>query len=129
MRHIPKVITEEHNFMLMKPIEMEEVEAYAKQMVDDKAPRPNGFTTKFFHACWDWMKEEVWALVEDSRKTCNILKALNATFMVLIPKETGMEDPRKPRPIALCNVIYKIISKVIASRLRPLLPLIISPNP
>ena len=37
-----------------------------------------------------------------------------------------MEDPRKLKPIALCNVIYKIISKVIAKRLHPLLPLIIS---
>ena len=53
MRHIPKVITEEHNFMLMKPIEMEEVEADAKQMVDDKAPGPNGFTTNFLHAYQD----------------------------------------------------------------------------
>ena len=53
MRNIPKVITEEHNFMLMKPIEMEEVEAYAKQMVDDKAPGPDGFTTSFLHAYQD----------------------------------------------------------------------------
>ena len=64
--------------------------------------------------------------MEDLRKTSNILKALNSTFIVLIPKEMGTEDPEKLRPIALCNVIYKIISKVIDNRLRPLLPLIIS---
>ena len=57
-----------------------------------------------------------------------MLKALNATFLALIPKEKGMEDPVKLRPIALCNVIYKIISKVIANRLRPLLPFLISPE-
>ena len=34
--HIPKVITEEHNFMLLKPIEMEKVEEDVKQMVNDK---------------------------------------------------------------------------------------------
>ena len=50
MRHIPKVITEEHNFILMKPIEMEEVEADVKQMIDDKAPGPDGFTTNFLRA-------------------------------------------------------------------------------
>ena len=53
LRHIPKVITEEHNLMLMKPIELEEVEVAVKQMANDKAPGPDGFTTNFFHACWD----------------------------------------------------------------------------
>ena len=84
--HIPKVIMEYHNFMLMKPIEMEEVEATIKKMVDDKALGPDGFTTNLFHACWDWLKEEVWALVKDSRKKGSILKALNVTFLTLIPK-------------------------------------------
>ena len=55
-------------------------------MENDKAPRPDGFTTNFFHPCWYWLKEEEWDLVEDSRKTRNILKALNATFMVRIQK-------------------------------------------
>ena len=35
MQHIPKVIMEEHNFMLLKPIEMEKVEADVKQMAND----------------------------------------------------------------------------------------------
>ena len=97
-------------------------------MANNKAPGLDGFTTNFFHACWDWMKEEVWVLVEDSRKSGSILKALNATFMNLIPKESGTKDIGKLIPIALCNVIYKIITKTISNRLRPLLPLIISPE-
>ena len=72
------------------------------------------------------MKEEVGDLVEDSRKTSNIPKSLNATFLVLITEEIGSEDPKKFKPITLCNVIYKIVSKVITNRLHPLLPLIIS---
>ena len=68
----------------------------------------------------------IWALVEDSRKYGSVLRALNSNFLTLIPKESGTEDPRKLRLIALCNVIYKIISKVIANRLKPPLPLIIS---
>ena len=49
-QHIPKVITEEHNLMLMKPIELEEVEVAVKQMTNDKAPRLDSFTTNLFHA-------------------------------------------------------------------------------
>ena len=56
----------------------------------------------------------------------SVLRALNSNFLALIPKESGTEDPGKLRPIALCNVIYKIITKVIANRLKPILPLIIS---
>ena len=50
-----------------------------------------------------------------------MLKAFNVTFLSLIPKGEGADSPGKFRPIALCNVIYKIISKVIANQLKPLL--------
>eukprot|EP00253_Pinus_taeda_P014942 PITA_14942 len=53
---------------------------------------------------------------------------LNAIFIVLIPKETEPSIPDKYRPITLCNIIYKIVSKIITSRLKLLLPLIISPE-
>ena len=54
-----------------------------------------------------------------------MLRAFNATFLSLIPKETGEDRPDKFKPIALCNVVYKIISKVISNRLKPLLPSLI----
>ena len=64
--------------------------------------------------------------MEDSRRSGTILISLNSTLLTVIPKESRTEDPSKLRPIALCNVIYKIISKVISNHLKPLLPLIIS---
>eukprot|EP00253_Pinus_taeda_P019008 PITA_19008 len=51
---------------------------------------------------------------------------MNATFIALIPKEAQPNTPDKYRLIALCNIIYKIVSKIIASRLKLVLPLIIS---
>jgi hypothetical protein len=70
--------------------------------------------------------EEVWKLIEESRVSGKVLPALNATFLTLIPKEERVTNPKNFRPIVLCNVIYKIISKVIAMRLKPILPFIIS---
>lgn len=69
---------------------------------------------------------EFWEVVEDSRQYSSILKSLNSTFITLIPKEEEANTPSKFRPIALCNFLYKIISKVIANRLKPILPCIIS---
>ena len=55
-------------------------------MAKDKAPGPDGFTTNFFHASWNWLKEEIVGLVKESQKSGSILKALNSTFLALIPK-------------------------------------------
>ena len=64
--------------------------------------------------------------MENSRRSASILKALNATLITLIPKKNEAKTPNHYRPIALCNVVYTIISKVIANRLKPLLPTLIS---
>ena len=55
-----------------------------------------------------------------------ILKVLNTSFTSLIPKQEDAQILDKFRPITLCNVVYKIISKVVANRLKPLLPTLVS---
>lgn len=53
---------------------------------------------------------------------------LNETAIVLIPKKKAPEKMTDLRPIALCKGLYKIISKMVANRLKLLLPAIISPS-
>lgn len=120
------MITEDQNWALRRKISLEEVEEAVRSMPNDKAPGPDGFTINFFKACWHFIKQEVWEVVEDSRQSKTILKSLNSTFIALIPKVEEANTPEKFRPIALCNVLYKIISKVIANRLKTILPGIIS---
>ena len=55
-----------------------------------------------------------------------MLKSLNSTFLDLIPKKEGANQLDQCRPIALCNVVYKIITKLIAERLKPFLGSLIS---
>jgi exonuclease III len=125
-RHIPPLVTSEQNAALTRPITQEEVDQAVKTMPPGKAPGPDGFTTDFFHHCWDLVRKEVWEVVEESRASGVVLPALNATFLTLIPKEERVTNPKQFRPIALCNVIYKIITKVVANRLKPILTHVIS---
>ena len=97
-------------------------------MKEGTSPSLDGFTINFFHHFWEMIKIDVWNIVEQSRLSFCILPALNATFLTLIPKGEGVDSPNKFKPISLCNVVYKIITKVIANRLKPILPSLISPE-
>jgi hypothetical protein len=57
-------------------------------------------------------------LVEESRVKGRVNGAINATFLALIPKSNKPDSFGGYRPIALCNLVYKIISKIIATRIK-----------
>jgi len=120
------LVTEEKNFNLNKPITKEEIDQVVQEMPNGKALGPDGFTVELFKSCWEIVKYDVYGVVEDSRRSTSILKYLNVTMITLIPKENEARTPNCYSPIALCNVVYKIISKVIANILKPLLPTLIS---
>ena len=71
----------------MRHITIEEVDLALHDNPEGKAPGPNDFTSKFFHHCWPMVREEVWEIIEDYRTSGQVLPALNATFLTLIPKE------------------------------------------
>lgn len=58
----------------------------------------------------------------------SVIGEVNHTLLTLIPKVPEPSRPSDFRPIALCNVIYKIVTKVLANRIQPILPSIISKN-
>jgi hypothetical protein len=72
------------------------------------------------------IKDDVVKVVQEFFGARNILKEINSTFLVLIPKSPGTDTLEKFRPINLCNSLYKIFSKVLTSRILKILPLIIS---
>eukprot|EP00253_Pinus_taeda_P035054 PITA_35054 len=123
---IPPLVTEEQNSLLLREFTEQEIEEVIFTMVTDKAPVPDNFTIEFFKACWHVIKADLFNLINNFHRTKRVLPAINATFLTLIPKSDHDDSPNKFRPIALCNVIYKILSKLMANRLKPILPSIIS---
>jgi hypothetical protein len=67
------------------------------------------------------MGNELLEVMEESRRLGKVTGALNATFIALIPKSDKPDSFGGFRPIALCNLIYKIISKIISTRLKTFL--------
>ena len=92
-----------------------------------KAPDPDGLHAGFFQRFWlttgGLVKEEMHSVFKEKK----ILGYLNRTSIVLIPKIQRPETIGNYRPIILCNAMYKIISKIIVGRIRPLLDQLISP--
>ena len=123
---IPQLVSDSMNRDLLRPIMLEELEKVVFGMKKGKAPGPDGFPIEFFQEFWEIIKFDLLEVVQESYQNKQMLKSLNATFLALIPKVDGANSLDQFRPIALCNVTYKIITKLIAERLKPFLATLIS---
>ena len=88
------------------------------QMGTTKAPGPNDMNALFYQKFWHVVGEVVVIVVLDFLNDRIMLPTLNHTNIVLVPKVQNSEKMSDFRSISLCNVIYKIISKVLANRLK-----------
>ena len=88
-----------------------------KQMAPLKAPGPNGMPHLFYQHYWNLVGDGVCQSILTFLNNAFLPEHLNHTFITLIPqKKKGPEYASKYRPISLCNVLYKIFSKVLANR-------------
>ena len=127
-QYINTIINEEMNAKLVANFEALEVHDAIKQMAPIKAPGPNGMPPIFYQSYWDLLGEDVTSSVLHFLNTASLPANLNHTFITLIPKVKNPEFVSEFRSISLCNVLYKIFSKVLANRLKKILPNIIIEN-
>ena len=80
----------------------------------------------FFQKYWHIVGDSVSTAVLSILNSGKLLRKTNLTYISLIPKKKNLEQMSDYRPISLCNVLYKIISKVLANRLKKILPVISS---
>ena len=103
-----------------------EVKQAIKQMALFNAQGPDGMPHLFFQYYWDLIGDDVSHSILHFLNTASLAENLNHTFITLIPKKKNLEFLSNFKPISLCNVFYKIFSKVLANRLKIILPNIIS---
>jgi hypothetical protein len=87
----------------------------------DKILGPDGLLVELFLGCYNFIEEDLLRVVEFSRSTIQTLATFNSTFIALIPNIDNPSRFKSFITISLCNNIYKIISKIIARRLKGIL--------
>jgi hypothetical protein len=121
-------VTTEMNMELCKDFSDEEIGDALFQIGPLKAPGVDGFPARFYQRNWGEIKAEITNAVKLFFATGRIPEGVNDTAIVLIPKNDQPETLKDFRPISLCTVVYKIISKCMVNRLRPILGDIVSAN-
>ena len=111
------------------PITEDEVWQTIQNLPADRGPGPDGYTGRFYKACWHIIKSDFMAAIltlqqGDARK----LWLLNSAYLTLIPKKEEALMPTDFRPISLVHSFAKLVTKILANRLAPLLKDLVPTN-
>ena len=123
---LPCIVSDDMNSKLSQEFMDWKVQAALKQMAPLKAPGSNGMPPLFYQNYWELVGDDVTKTILSYLNSASLPHPLNHTFLTLIPKIKNPITVSDFRPISLCNVLYKIFSKVLANHLKKILPNIIS---
>ncbi|XP_060968619.1 uncharacterized protein LOC115710455 [Cannabis sativa] len=123
---IRPTVSREQNKALLEMVSEEEVRNALFQMHPDKSPGPDGMTPAFYQKHWNIVRADVIHFVREFFNSGQFPESINDTHIVLIPKKKNPSQMGDLRPISLCNVLYKITSKVVANRMKNVLNYAIS---
>ncbi|KAJ0938299.1 putative RNA-directed DNA polymerase [Helianthus annuus] len=103
-----------------------EIKAAVFDCGDDWAPGSDGFNFRFFKRFWNLFEGDFVALMTAFFETGFISPGCGSSFIALVPKRKDPEGLSDYRPISLVGVVNKVISKVLANRLKKVLGSVIS---
>ena len=123
---VDSVVTEEMARSLTCSYTEEEVQADLFQMHPSKSPGLDGMSPFFFQKFWHVVGQDVTVAVLSVLDSGRYLHKMNYTHIVLIPKKKDPQLITEYHPISLGNVVLRIISKVLANWVKPILSKVIS---
>ncbi|XP_019251156.1 PREDICTED: uncharacterized protein LOC109230079 [Nicotiana attenuata] len=112
------VITQQQRIRLCAEVTKKEIYDGLYSIGNDKSPGVDGYNAYFFKKVWPLVKAEVVDFVKDFFKTGRLYRAISCTPIILVPKTAKPNTVNEYSPIACCTVLYKIIAKILASRLQ-----------
>jgi hypothetical protein len=122
------ILLEEEVEQLERPFDECEVKGIIDSSQNNKSPGPDGFNFEFFRGCWDVVKGDVMKFFQEFFVNANMPRGMLSYFITLIPKVHNPHSISEFRPISLLGSLYKIVAKVLATRLGAVMGKLISMN-
>jgi len=120
------VVDDRTNQDLIRKVTKDDVKRFFFSMGAIKTSGLDGFPMMFFQEFLEVIKYDLVHVMRDFNRTNKIIRDLKKTFIVLVPKINDPTQLEDFRSISLCNTIYKIFSKVMVNRMKPILNTTIS---
>jgi hypothetical protein len=111
------------------PFSEEEIKVAILTTPKEQAPGPDGYIGLFFSECWEIIKQDIMAAIDQFYLINQQgMHYLNQAYVMLIPKKENPLRISDYRAISLTHSFAKLVSKLLATRLSPHLDLLISAN-
>lgn len=113
--------------MLTQTVSTQEIDDAMLSISVDSAPGLDGMSFLFFRKTWPIVKDDIYSMVKEFFIHCYMYKPVNYTSITLIPKALHVTSIKQFRPISCCIVLYRIVAKILAKRLRLVIGDIVNP--
>ncbi|XP_031096869.1 uncharacterized protein LOC116001112 [Ipomoea triloba] len=129
LQALERTLTKDLNDVLyQEEVPIEEVKKAVFGMKKYGSPGPDGIQAIFYQHFWGEIGPALTTMVNQALETGTVHKSLAQACMTLIPKKDTPETAADFRPITLLNVAFKVISKVLVNRMRPIMCTLIGPH-
>lgn len=112
---------------LIAPFTNLEIDEAVSSCASDKAPGPDGFNFRFIKSAWEFIKNDVYDIIHKLWDSSLLPHGRNVAFIALILKTDSSGSFKDFRPISMVGCLYKIITKLLTSRLQTVIGSVISP--
>ncbi|KAL0402157.1 UNVERIFIED_CONTAM: hypothetical protein Slati_4245600 [Sesamum latifolium] len=126
-KRFPKIPEAIGNNLCLIPTE-EDIKETVFSIDKKSVAGPDRFSSAFYQACWEFIARDIYDAVRGFFSGTPMPRSFTATTIVLIPKVDSPQTWNDFRPISLCNVTNKILSKLLYRRISQALSELISPS-
>ena len=118
---LQRTVTEAHNQELLKPLTQDEVKDAMKQLPTGKAPGLDAIPAEFYQDLWEEIGLDIFNFAEETINLAQLNAEMNVSKIALLPKTEDRSRIKNFRPISLLNTLYKVLAKIYANRMKPML--------